>query len=78
METTIIKLQAADEVKEFVREASKCDFDIDIWYNRVIVDAKSLLGVFSLDLTKSLFVSSYILLSKKMLTMIMKQCQRKS
>jgi hypothetical protein len=57
METTIIKLQAADEVKEFVREASKCEFDIDIWYNRVIVDAKSLLGVFSLDLSKNLFVS---------------------
>lgn len=57
METTIIRLQEAEEVKEFVREASKCNFDIDIWYNRVVVDAKSILGVFSLDLTKELSVS---------------------
>ena len=31
-----------DEVKDFVRAASKCDFDIDISYNRYVVDAKSI------------------------------------
>jgi len=45
------------EVKEFVNTASKCDFDIDIYYNRYIVDAKSFLGVFSLDLSRVLKVS---------------------
>ncbi|MBD5106261.1 MAG: HPr family phosphocarrier protein, partial [Lachnospiraceae bacterium] len=32
-----------DEVKDFVSAASKCDFDIDIFYNRYSVDAKSIL-----------------------------------
>ena len=49
-----IKLTAKEDVKEFVNEASKCDFDIDIFYNRVIIDAKSILGVLSMDLTRIL------------------------
>ena len=45
-----------DEVKDFVRAASNCDFDIDISYNSYVVDAKSILGVLSLDLRKILTV----------------------
>lgn len=45
------------EVQHFVDVTSKCDFDIDISYNRYIVDAKSFLGVFGLDFTKPLRVS---------------------
>ena len=30
-----IKLTAKEDVKEFVNEASKCDFDIDIFYNKI-------------------------------------------
>lgn len=41
---------------DFVSEASKCDFDVDLGYNRIVVDAKSIMGVFSLDLTRSLTV----------------------
>ena len=52
-----IRLKSADDVRAFVKAASKCDFDIDIFYNRVTIDAKSLLGVFSLDLTRDLTVS---------------------
>lgn len=51
-----IKLNNPEEVKDFVGAASKCDFDIDIFYNRFIVDAKSLLGVLSMDLNKALSV----------------------
>lgn len=51
-----IKL-AQDEVQHFVNVTSKCDFDIDIFYNRYVVDAKSFLGVYGLDLTKPLSVS---------------------
>ena len=50
-----IKLTAAD-VKDFVAAASKSSYDIDIMYNRYYVDAKSILGVFGLDLTKPLTV----------------------
>ena len=51
-----IKLQEASAVKEFVQNASRCDFDIDVFYNRTIIDAKSILGVLSLDLSKILTV----------------------
>ncbi|NLL77081.1 MAG: HPr family phosphocarrier protein [Clostridiales bacterium] len=46
-----------DEVKEFVAAASKCDFDIDIAYNRYVVDAKSIVGVLGLDFNQVLTVS---------------------
>ena len=54
MKTSKIKLNEASEVEEFVKAAGKCDFDIDIFYNRVIIDAKSILGIMSMDLTLSL------------------------
>lgn len=44
------------QVQDFVNAATKCDFDVDIYYNRYVVDAKSILGVFGLDLTKTLTV----------------------
>lgn len=47
---------AVDEATEFVKTASKCDFDIDIFYNRVIIDAKSILGVLGLDFSQVLTV----------------------
>ncbi len=47
---------AVDEVREFVKTASRCDFDIDIFYNRVIIDAKSILGVLGLDFSQVLTV----------------------
>lgn len=46
-----------EEVKDFVNAASKCDFDIDIAYNRYVVDAKSIVGVFGLDFSQILTVS---------------------
>ncbi|MCI8936158.1 MAG: HPr family phosphocarrier protein [Lachnospiraceae bacterium] len=46
-----------DEVKDFVAAASKCDFDIDVFYNRYTVDAKSIVGVLGLDLRQVLTVS---------------------
>ncbi len=46
-----------DNVQHFVDVASKCDFDIDISYNRYVVDAKSFLGVYGLNLEKMLKVS---------------------
>ena len=54
-----IKLNAAEDVQEFVKAASKCDFDIDIYYNRFLIDAKSILGILSMDLTKVLTVDCH-------------------
>lgn len=46
-----------DEVQHFVDVTSRCDFDIDISYNRYVVDAKSFLGVYGLDFRNALTVS---------------------
>lgn len=46
-----------EEVQSFVDAACRCDFEIDIAYNRYIVDAKSILGVYGLDMTKVLTVT---------------------
>jgi len=51
-----IILPTVAEAKMFVAAASRCDFDIDVFYNRVIIDAKSILGVLSLDLSQILTV----------------------
>lgn len=59
MKTSKIKLNEASDVEEFVKAAGKCDFDIDIFYNRVIIDAKSILGIMSMDLTQELTVQCY-------------------
>ena len=46
-----------EEVKDFVTAASRCDFDIDVFYNRFTVDAKSIVGVLGLDLNQILTVA---------------------
>ena len=51
-----IKLISIMDVKEFVTVAGECDFDVNIFYNHFVVDAKSVLGVLSLDLSKTLTV----------------------
>lgn len=51
-----IMLPTLEDAKEFVAKANRCDFDIDVFYNRVVIDAKSILGVLSLDLTRVLTV----------------------
>lgn len=52
-----IRLTTITDAMEFVKRASRCEFDIDVYYNRVVIDAKSLLGVLSMDLTRVLTVS---------------------
>ena len=59
MSHCVVRLNGTEEVEEFVKAASKCDFDIDISYNRIIIDAKSILGILSMDLTRELTVRCY-------------------
>ena len=51
-----ILLTSIEEAKRFVTEASRCDYDVDVFYNRFTIDAKSILGVLSLDLARVLTV----------------------
>ena len=55
-----IQLKAFSDVKEFVKAAEKCEYDVDDFYNRVVVDAKSILGVMSMDLTRPLTVKYHV------------------
>lgn len=48
--------QHIDEIKEFVNAACRCDFDIDIINDRLTIDAKSILGVLSLEYNRELCV----------------------
>ncbi|WP_310602555.1 HPr family phosphocarrier protein [Anaerosporobacter sp.] len=59
MESVEIKLQAPEDVKELVTAAEKCDFDIDVVYQRIIVDAKSFLGVLSMGFQNPVTVSCH-------------------
>lgn len=51
-----IVLNSIEGAREFVSAASECDFDIDVYFNRIALDAKSLLGILSLDLRSILRV----------------------
>ena len=52
MKTVKISLNSIDKVKSFVNDISKFDFDFDLVSGRYVIDAKSIMGIFSLDLSK--------------------------
>jgi phosphocarrier protein HPr len=52
MKTLKIMLESISDVKDFVNIVNKCDFDVDLTSGRYVVDAKSIMGIFSLDLSK--------------------------
>ena len=56
MKTFEIQLNSINDVKVFVNTVNKYSFDIDLISGRDIVDAKSIVGIFSLDLAKPIKV----------------------
>ena len=52
MKTVSISLNSIDKVKAVVNDISKYDFDFDLVSGRYVIDAKSIMGIFSLDLSK--------------------------
>ena len=52
MRTCNIMLNTINDVKVFVNTVSKYDFDVDLISGRYAIDAKSIMGIFSLDLSK--------------------------
>lgn len=59
MTKTKIFLQAINDVKEFVTIVMRYDFDIDLVSGRYAVDAKSIMGIFSLDLSKPIELDAH-------------------
>lgn len=52
MKSATVKLSMVDHVNSFVNIVSRYPFDMDLKAGRHVVDAKSILGIFSLDLSK--------------------------
>ena len=52
MKTVSISLNSIDKVKSFVNDITKFENDFDLVSGRYVIDAKSIMGIFSLDLSK--------------------------
>ena len=54
-----IRLMTINDVKDFVNIVMKYEFDIDLVSGRYAVDAKSIMGIFSLDLSKPIELNAH-------------------
>ena len=54
-----ISLREINDVKNFVNIVMKYDFDVDLVSGRYAVDAKSIMGIFSLDLSKPIELTAH-------------------
>ncbi len=52
MKKAKISLNTVEKVREFINVASELDCDLDLVSGRRVIDGKSMMGIFSLDLTK--------------------------
>ena len=52
MKTVQMSLNSIDKVKSFVNDITKFNNDFDLVSGRYVIDAKSIMGIFSLDLSK--------------------------
>ena len=58
MKTTIM-LATINDVRDFVDVTRKYDMEIDLASGRYVVDGKSIMGIFSLDLLKPITLTAY-------------------
>lgn len=59
MKTVDISLNSIDKVKTFVNLINRFDYDFDLVSGRYVIDAKSIMGIFSLDLSKPIVLNIY-------------------
>ncbi len=59
MYETKIQLSAINDVKEFVNTVMSFNYDIDLVSGRYAIDAKSIMGIFSLDLSKPIKLQAH-------------------
>lgn len=60
MKTVQISLNSIDKVKSFVNDITKFDVDFDLVSGRYVIDAKSIMGIFSLDLSKPIDLAIHL------------------
>ena len=59
MNKATVMLGTINDVKSFVTVVSQCDYDVDLISGRYAVDAKSIMGIFSLDLSKPIKLEAH-------------------
>ena len=59
MKTVRVCLDSIDKVKGFVNDISRFNTDFDLISGRYVIDAKSIMGIFSLDLSKPIELTSH-------------------
>ncbi len=59
MKSVNIKLATISDVKVFVNTVAKYDFDVDLISGRYAIDAKSIMGIFSLDISKPIKLDAH-------------------
>ncbi len=59
MNKATVMLGTINDVKNFVSVVSQCDYDVDLISGRYAVDAKSIMGIFSLDLSKPIKLEAH-------------------
>ncbi|MBQ6514395.1 MAG: HPr family phosphocarrier protein [Clostridia bacterium] len=59
MKSVMIKLSLVENVNNFVNIVTRYPFEMDLRAGRHVVDAKSILGIFSLDLSKPITLEIY-------------------
>ncbi len=60
MKTVEISLNSIDKVKSFVNDINRFDNDFDLISGRYVIDAKSIMGIFSLDLSKPITLNIHV------------------
>lgn len=60
MKTVHISLNSIDKVKAFVNTVTQFDYDFDLISGRYTIDAKSIMGIFSLDLSKPIDLAIHV------------------
>ena len=59
MKSVTIKLSTISDVKLFVNTVAKYDFDVDLISGRYAIDAKSIMGIFSLDISQPIRLDAH-------------------
>lgn len=54
-----VRLDSTEKIKDFVGKTFNLDFDIDLTSGRYVVDGKSIMGIFTLDLSREINVVCY-------------------
>ena len=59
MKSILVRLSTIADVQDFVRTVAKSDIDIDLISGRYVVDAKSIMGIFSLNLLEPIKLTAH-------------------